>query len=293
MDSKKKNLGRGLSALLGDEPQMAPAAEPGRGGKTVPIEFVSPNPAQPRKRFDEAAIDGLVDSIREKGVLQPILVRPHPDDPNSYQIVAGERRWRAAQRAKLYEVPVLIKDLGDRDTLEIALIENIHREDLTPLEEAEGYQNLMDDFDYTQEALANAIGKSRSHIANMLRLLTLPEEVKSMVDDGLISAGHARALIGADDPGELAHRVIKKDLTVRETERLAQEAKKSTVGATVERIGRAVDQRDPDTIALERSLSDRLGLTVQLKSKGEAGSVTIQYKTLDQLDALLARLNTE
>lgn len=291
-EPKKKTLGRGLAALLGDdETESAPIADPGRGGKVVPIEFVSPNPDQPRRRFDEAAIDGLVDSIREKGVIQPILVRPHPEDPNLYQIVAGERRWRAAQRAKLHEVPVTIKELSDRDTLEIALIENIHREDLTPLEEAEGYQNLITAYGHTQEALANAVGKSRSHIANMLRLLTLPDEVQSMVDDGLISAGHARALIGSSDPSELAHMVLKKDLSVRETEKFAKDAKKTSVKTAVEKIGKAVDQRDADIVALERSLADTLGLLVQLKSQGEAGSVTIHYKTLDQLDDLLTKLN--
>lgn len=296
-DTRRKGLGRGLSALLGDD--EAPATEPesmeptSRAGKTVPIEFITANPKQPRKRFDDAAIDGLVESVREKGILQPILVRPHPTEVNYYEIVAGERRWRAAQRAKLHEVPVLIKDLSDRDTLEIALVENIHREDLTPLEEAEGYQRLIDEFSHTQEALANAVGKSRSHIANMLRLLSLPEEVKSMVDDGLLTAGHARALLGAPNAEDLAHIVVKKELSVRQTEKLAQNAKQGTVDNAVSKIAKAIDQRDADTVALEKSLTDHLGLKVELKGAGETGSVTIHYKSLDQLDGLLERLNAE
>ena len=289
-DARRKGLGRGLSALLGDEEQETTGQDIGRPTKAVPIEFIVANPTQPRKRFDEAAIDGLVESVREKGVLQPILVRPHPTETNVYQIVAGERRWRAAQRAKIHEVPVLIKDLSDRDTLEIALVENIHREDLTPIEEAEGYQRLMDEFSHTQEALANAVGKSRSHIANMLRLLGLPEEIKSMVDDGLISAGHARALIGAANAEELAHQVVQQELSVRQTEKLAQAAKQNPVDAAMGKIAKAVDQRDPDTVALESSLSSTLGLRVQLKGKGESGSVTIHYSTLEQLDSLLEKL---
>jgi len=296
-ETRRKGLGRGLSALLGDD--EAPvveteSAEPAtRPTKTVPIEFITANPKQPRKRFDDAAIDGLVESVREKGILQPILVRPHPTESNVYEIVAGERRWRAAQRAKLHEIPVLVRDLSDRDTLEIALVENIHREDLTPLEEAEGYQRLIDEFSHTQDALANAIGKSRSHIANMLRLLSLPEEVKSMVDDGLLTAGHARALLGTPNAEDLAHIVVKKELSVRQTEKLAQNAKQGPVGNAVEKIAKAVDRRDADTIALEKSLTDHLGLKVELKGAGETGSVTIHYKSLDQLDGLLERLNTE
>lgn len=296
-ETRRKGLGRGLSALLGDD--EAPTvetetAEPAtRPTKTVPIEFITANPKQPRKRFDDAAIDGLVESVREKGILQPILVRPHPTETNVYEIVAGERRWRAAQRAKLHEIPVLVRDLSDRDTLEIALVENIHREDLTPLEEAEGYQRLIDEFSHTQDALANAIGKSRSHIANMLRLLSLPEEVKSMVDDGLLTAGHARALLGTPNAEDLAHIVVKKELSVRQTEKLAQNAKQGPMNNVVDKIGKAVDRRDADTIALEKSLTDHLGLKVELKGAGETGAVVIHYKSLDQLDGLLERLNTE
>ena len=296
-ETRRKGLGRGLSALLGDDEAPAvetESAEPTtRPTKTVPIEFITANPKQPRKRFDDAAIDGLVESVREKGILQPILVRPHPTETNVYEIVAGERRWRAAQRAKLHEIPVLVRDLSDRDTLEIALVENIHREDLTPLEEAEGYQRLIDEFSHTQDALANAIGKSRSHIANMLRLLSLPEEVKSMVDDGLLTAGHARALLGTPNAEDLAHIVVKKELSVRQTEKLAQNAKQGPMNNVVDKIGKAVDRRDADTIALEKSLTDHLGLKVELKGAGETGAVVIHYKSLDQLDGLLERLNNE
>jgi len=304
-DSRKRGLGRGLSALFGDEDTgrlndgySEPAT---RTSKSVPIEFLRPNPSQPRKRFDEAAIDGLVDSIRQQGILQPLLVRPHPDDANAYQIVAGERRWRAAQRAQLYEVPVVIKDLTDTETLEIALIENIHREDLTPLEEAEGYQRLIEEFNHTQDALSKAVGKSRSHVANMLRLLSLPEELKSMLDDGLISAGHARALIGAPNAGALAEEVLKKGYNVRQTERLVQDTKPDThrtqnglkkiKGRIEGDTGTGV--KDPNTLAMERSLTDLLGMTVQidLKGGGESGRLIVGFDNFDQLDDVVERLN--
>ncbi|MCR9219452.1 MAG: ParB/RepB/Spo0J family partition protein [Alphaproteobacteria bacterium] len=311
--TKKRGLGRGLDALFGDagggygEDQTdrtgfdadeaaavvgddALAAGP-RASKLVPIELIRPNPNQPRKRFDDAAIDGLVDSIKSQGVLQPLLVRRDPAQANGYQIVAGERRWRAAQRAQLHEAPVLIKELSDADALEIALIENIHREDLTALEEAEGYQRLMDEFGHSQEALAKAIGKSRSHIANMLRLLGLPEEVKSMLDDGLLSAGHARALLGAADPVALAHQVVKKGLNVRQTEKLVQDAKPQS---GLKKLKRAIGDKDPDTRALEQRLGDTLGLKVEIDIKGdagEAGRITVHFSDLDQLDEVADRLS--
>lgn len=289
-EGRRRGLGRGLSVLFGDEEAAPAPATLGRPTKAVPIELLRPNPRQPRKRFDDAAIDGLVESIREKGVLQPILVRPHPEQGNAYEIVAGERRWRAAQRAKLYEVPVVVKELSERDTLEIALIENIHREDLTPLEEADAYQRLIDDFSHSQEGLATAIGKSRSHIANMLRLRSLPEEVKALVDEGQLSAGHARALIGLDNAVELARMVVKKGLNVRQTERLAQQAKSHSAETNMRRIHRAVDSRDPDTVALEESVSASLGLKVSIRHTGEKGALTVHFDTFDQLDDVLARL---
>lgn len=306
-EDRKRGLGRGLSALFGDGDSVINGAdgysEPAvKTSKTVPIEFLRPNPSQPRKRFDEAAIDGLVDSIRQQGILQPLLVRPHPDDANAYQIVAGERRWRAAQRAQLYEVPVVIKDLTDTETLEIALIENIHREDLTPLEEAEGYQRLMEEFGHTQDALSKSVGKSRSHVANMLRLLSLPEELKSMLDDGLISAGHARALLGASNADALAQEVIKKGYNVRQTERLVQDAKPNAhktqdglqrLKGKIEKGGSSLTEKDANTTAMERSLSDLLGMTVSidLKGGGESGRLVVAFDDFDQLDDVVERLN--
>lgn len=269
-------------------------AEGPRASKLVPIELIRPNPEQPRKRFDDAAIDGLVDSIKSQGVLQPLLVRRDPTQANGYQIVAGERRWRAAQRAQLHEVPVLIKDLSDADALEIALIENIHREDLTVLEEAEGYQRLMDEFGHTQDALAKGVGKSRSHVANLLRLLALPDEIKSMLDDNLLSAGHARALLGHADAVRLAHEVVKKGLNVRQTEKLAQESKPQS---GMRRLKKAIADKDPDTRALEQRLGDSLGLKVAIDLKGagedgaESGKVTVHFDDFDQLDEVAARLS--
>lgn len=286
---RRTNLGRGLSALLGeDEPDFS-AVDQLRSSKTVPIEFLKANPDQPRKRFDEVAIDGLVKSIEEQGILQPLLVRQHPTQANYYEIVAGERRWRAAQRAQLHEVPVIVKDLSDNDTLEIALIENIHREDLTPLEESEGYQRLMDEFSHTQEALSKSVGKSRSHIANMLRLLGLSDEIKSMIDDGLLTAGHGRALIGSDIADDLAHEIIAKGLNVRQTEKLVQETKGN--GKALKKIKKVL-QRDPNVEALETSLSDNLGLRVEIAGKGEKGKLTVHYDNLEQLDGVIARLNS-
>jgi len=286
---RRTNLGRGLSALLGeDEPDFS-AVDQLRVSKMVPIEFLKANPDQPRKRFDESAIDGLVKSIEEKGVLQPLLVRQHPSQANYYEIVAGERRWRAAQRAQLHEVPVIVKDLSDSDTLEIALIENIHREDLTPLEEAEGYQRLMDDFSHTQDALSKAVGKSRSHIANTLRLLGLSDEIKSMIDDGLLSAGHGRALIGAENAEDLAHQVIANGLNVRQTEKLVQESKGN--GKALKKIKKTL-QRDPNVEALETSLSDKIGLRVEIAGKGEKGKLTVYYDNLEQLDGVIVGLNS-
>jgi ParB family chromosome partitioning protein len=313
----KRGLGRGLSALLGDsEDTVATASYEGgldrsgtRVSKSLPIEFLRPNPRQPRKRFDEAAIDSLVESIRHQGILQPLLVRPHPDDANAYEIVAGERRWRAAQRARLHEVPVVIKDLTDTEAMEIALVENIHREDLTPIEEAEGYQRLIEEFNYTQEALAKGVGKSRSHVANMLRLLSLPEEIKSMLDDGQISAGHARALLAAPNAETLAHQVVSKGLNVRQTERLVQDNKPDAdkTRAGLDRLKGKIDRsaatdggrpaladKDANTLAMERSLTDLLGMavTIDLKGDGEAGRLVVAFSDFAQLDDVIDRLNS-
>ena len=299
-DTRKRGLGRGLSALFGDE-EGADAFSPeldgaqARSAKTVPIEYLRPNPGQPRKRFDEGAIDGLVESIRQQGILQPLLVRAHPDDANAYEIVAGERRWRAAQRAQLHEVPVIVKDLTDTETLEIALIENIHREDLTPLEEAEGYQRLIEEFGHTQDALAKSVGKSRSHVANMLRLSALPDDVRAHVIEGRLSMGHARALLSADDPKKLAEEIIAKGLSVRDTEKAVNSKPKpsSSKKGSAPADGKPAAPRkvDADTKSLENDLEAALGLAVAIEHQGKkGGTVTITYDTLDQLDDVCRRL---
>lgn len=278
-----KRLGRGLSALLGEAAVAAEPPSPERAPRTLPIDQIHPGPFQPRQRFDEESLRALGDSIRENGILQPILVRPKPGHPASYEIVAGERRWRAAQLAQLHDVPVLIRDLGDREALEIALVENVQRQDLSPLEEAEGYRRLLDEFGNTQDDLARRVGKSRSHITNSIRLLGLPEPVRKLVEDGKLTAGHARALLNANDPTALSILILARDLNVRQTERLV----KANQGGVRMRARR---EKDADTRALERDLTSRLGLTVSVDSHGEGGSVTIRYRTLEQLDLVIKRL---
>jgi ParB family chromosome partitioning protein len=283
-DGKRRNLGRGLSALFGEESDDIAAADRQRVGKSVPIGFLRPGRFQPRHRFDDDALRALADSIREKGVLQPLLVRRHPDGANSYEIIAGERRWRAAQLAQLHEVPVIIKELDDRAALEIALVENIQRADLTVLEEAEGYRRLMAEFGHTQEALASAVGKSRSHVANMMRLLSLPEAVKQLLDSGALTAGHARALLNAADPAGMAREIVRRGLNVRQAELLAK-------GGKTARHKAPAAAKDADTAALERDLTNLLGLKVAISfAGGRGGAVTIQYRTLEQLDDVIRRL---
>ncbi|PIW28050.1 MAG: chromosome partitioning protein ParB [Rhodospirillales bacterium CG15_BIG_FIL_POST_REV_8_21_14_020_66_15] len=283
MAEKRRNLGRGLSALLGEDT----SAERAGGPRQVGVAKLHPGRYQPRRTMGEDELKDLAQSIREMGVLQPILVREHPDRSGEFEIIAGERRWRAAQLAQLHEVPVLVKVLSNKETLEVALVENLQREDLSPLEEAVGLQRLMDEFGHTQEALARAVGKSRSHVANMLRLLGLPDAVKAMLDAGDLSAGHARALLAAPAPEALAREVAEKGLSVRQTEQLVQRAARSPRTAAT----RGPKQKDADTRALETDLSDRLGLRVAIASKGREGSVTLYYKSLDQLDGLLQRLS--
>ncbi len=283
-DAKRRGLGRGLSALLGDDAEDYASLDRLRLSKMVPVEFLQPGGSQPRKRFDNESNTALVNSILEKGILQPLLVRRHPQKANVYEIVAGERRWRAAQQAALREVPVIIKELSDSEALEIALVENIQREDLTPIEEAAGYQRLIEEFDHTQEALARAVGKSRSHIANLLRLLTLPDSIREMVNDGVLSAGHARALITADAPEALAAQIVRRGLNVRQTEKLVRKGPGSKTAASV----RAA--KDPNTVALEENLTQLLGLRVTIETRGESGALKINYETLDQLDDVLQRL---
>lgn len=281
---RRRGLAKGLSALLGDDGADVLQAAPDAGPQVVPVELVRPSRFQPRRRFDEDEIRELAQSIGEQGVLQPLVVRRDPEIAGSYEIVAGERRWRAAQLAQLHQLPVIVRDVTDREALEISLVENVQREDLTALEEAQGYKRLIDDFGHTHDALAKAVGKSRSHMANTLRLLGLPEPVKAMLDDGKLTAGHARALLAAPDPTALGREVVARGLNVRQTERLVRSA------AHPRRRARATSAQDVDTRAIERSLSDRLGLTVKVKHRREGGWIEIRYRTLEQLDDILRRL---
>ena len=300
---KRNNLGRGLAALFGDGGPTSEVVEaaPVREQRPVPVESIHPNPHQPRQRFDSETLEQLAESIRENGLLQPILVRPHPSLADAFEIIAGERRWRAAQLAQLHEVPVIVRDLSDVKTLEVALLENIQRTDLTPIEEAEGYRRLMEEFSYTQADLARSLGKSRSHIANTLRLLTLPEDVRDLLNEGSLSAGHARALVGMPNAGPLAKRAVAEGLSVRQIEKLANEEKaqprkkKDSADQTgLGELPHGESAKDADTLALERDLSAQLGLEVTIRFQGgeesERGSVTIRYETLEQLDDLLQRL---
>lgn len=277
---KRSSLGRGLSALMADlQTEENPVSRD--GALSVPIEQITPNPDQPRRVFDQAALTELADSIRHRGIIQPLIVRRHPDDANIYQIVAGERRWRAAQIAQLHELPVLLRGFSDEEMLEVAIIENIQRADLNAIDEAASYKQLMTRFGHTQEKLAEALGKSRSHIANLLRLLNLPEQVQEWVRDEKLSAGHARALVTAENPVSLARKVIEKDLSVRAVEALMRE--KPTAPT---RIGRA-SEKDADTRALEGDLSAALKMRVQIKHVGtEGGQMVITYRDLEQLDKL-------
>ena len=291
-EDKRRNLGRGLSALLGENggEDYSELDKPGIS-KPVPIEELHPGHLQPRRSMDEELIEDLARSVREKGILQPLLVRRLPGQADAYEIVAGERRWRAAQQAQLHEVPVIIKELTDREALEIAMVENLQRQDLSPLEEAEGYSRLMEEFSHNQKDLAHAVSKSRSHVANMLRLLDLPDPVKKMLDGGTLTAGHARALLTADDPTALAGQVAKLGLNVRQTEKLAQ--KKGQGKGRKTKGGRKSAAKDADILALERDLVDLLGLKVEIRflGKEKGGTLTVHYRTVDQLDDILGRLS--
>ncbi|MGB1548584.1 MAG: ParB/RepB/Spo0J family partition protein [Alphaproteobacteria bacterium] len=284
-EAKRRGLGRGLASLLGEETEDYASLDRVRQGKTVPLDLLRPGRHQPRHRFDEAAIEALAQSIREQGILQPILVR-RTDDADRYEIIAGERRWRAAQIAGLHEVPVLVRNLTDSDALEIALVENVQRQDLTPLEEAEGYQRLIDEFAHTQEDLSKVVGKSRSHIANTLRLLNLPSKVKEMLENGELSAGHGRALLNAVNMESLAKEVARKGLNVRQTEALVRRQQKG------EKAKPSPITKDADTLAIERNLSALLGLRVTVRFHGKkGGELIVHYKTLEQLDDVLRRLS--
>lgn len=289
----RPGLGRGLNALLGDiAPEPVPTAggnETPAGIRMLPVGALTPQPGQPRRVFDETALEELAQSIATRGVLQPILVRPHG---RNYQIVAGERRWRAAQRARLHEVPVIVRELDDADTFEIALLENIQRRDLNAIEEADAYQRLINEFGHTQEALAKLVHKSRSHIANLLRLLDLPDVVQALLTDGKIDMGHARALIGAPDVERLAAEVVAKGLSVRETEKLAKAAKSDGTSGG-HGGGSGGGGRNADIAALERQLTDVIGLGVKITYGAKGGTVTVSYSTLDQLDMVCQRLTGE
>nr|WP_298095351.1 ParB/RepB/Spo0J family partition protein [uncultured Shinella sp.] len=286
-DNSKRRLGRGLAALIGEMDQL-PAADIGarpavNPDRLVPIEFVGRNPRNPRRYFDESELQDLASSIRQHGIVQPVVVRTTAD--NRFEIIAGERRWRAAQLAGLIEIPVIIRDVDDRTALEIAIVENVQRSDLNPLEEAMGYELLIADHGYTQNDLGEIIGKSRSHVANSLRLLKLPEPVRDMLASGSLSAGHARALIPTSDPIALAKAVVAKGMSVRDAEKLAQNDIKAQSDPN---HGQAApkDVKDADTLALERTLSDVLGLDVTVNHKGTGGQLRIAYKTLEQLEEI-------
>ncbi|MGB0438921.1 MAG: ParB/RepB/Spo0J family partition protein [Paracoccaceae bacterium] len=287
----RRGLGRGLSALMADvdiAPRSAP--NPRSADRTLPIDQVEPNPDQPRRTFSKEDLADLTASVKAKGVLQPLIVRPKPGVRNMYQIVAGERRWRAAQAAKIHDIPVLVRDYSDTEMLEVAIIENIQRSDLNALDEAAGFRQLMDRFGHTQEKLAGALGKSRSHIANLLRLLSLPQEIKDLLAQGLISSGHARALITAEDPIGIAKRIIEEGLSVRETEALAKAAKSATKPDEKKNLR---PKKDADTRALEGDLSANLGMKVVIRhgAKDDGGDIVIKYKDLEQLDDLCSKLS--
>lgn len=300
----RQSLGRGLDALFGetaeeapvtvapsDQPNPAPKPQPSvaltRGLTELPVEHMAPSRFQPRRVFNEAQIDELAASVRDKGVLQPLLVRAAPD--GTYEIIAGERRWRAAQRAKIHQVPVIIKEFTDTEVLEVALVENLQRADLTPLEEAEGYQRLSDEFGHTQEALAEVLGKSRGHVANMIRLLALPESVKHLLDQGSLSMGHARALIGVADAGALAKQIVTKGLSVRQVEKLVKKHGKASRPRSAKATQRSAE-KDTDTRDLENRLEEVLGLKVDISFDGKGGVLSLSYSDLEQLDDLVSRL---
>lgn len=285
MNDKSNRLGRGLAALIGDNPAFdAPRALDTSGIKKLAIDFVVANERNPRKQFDPDQLQELANSVKEKGIMQPLLVRPHKSDPNLFELIAGERRWRAAQMAGMHEVPVIIREVDDREALELAIIENVQRADLNPIDEALGYGELIDQFDYTQNDLAQVIGKSRSHVANTLRLLRLPDDVRVMLASGDLTAGHARALITVEDPSKLARLIVEKGLSVRDAEALSQKRDAVSQKAREPKI------KSADTLALEKELGDLLGLKVTIHDAGESGKLEIKYSTLEQLDDVCNRL---
>lgn len=292
-DLSRKRLGRGLAALIGEIDRPVAPEKPGMSadGK-VPIEFLTPNPKNPRRHFGDAELTDLAQSIREHGVVQPVVARPSPTQAGRYEIIAGERRWRAAQRAGLSEIPVIIREVNDRTALELAIIENVQRTDLNAVEEALGYQQLIDEHGYTQADLGQVIGKSRSHVANTLRLLKLPDVIRDMLVDGALSAGHARTLVTAEDPAGLAKRIVEEGLSVRQAESLAQMPAGSSASKEA-KPAPSPEQKDADTLALEKLLTDTIGMIVSVDHKGKGGTLRVAYRSLEQLDELCRRLKQE
>ncbi|MFD2053848.1 ParB/RepB/Spo0J family partition protein [Mesorhizobium calcicola] len=291
-DLSRKRLGRGLAALIGEIDRPPAPEKPGMSadGK-VPIEFLTPNPKNPRRHFGDAELTDLAQSIREHGVVQPVVARPSPSQAGRYEIIAGERRWRAAQRAGLNEIPVIIREVNDRTALELAIIENVQRADLNAVEEALGYQQLIDDHGYTQADLGQVIGKSRSHVANTLRLLKLPDVIRDMLIDGALSAGHARTLVTAEDPAGLAKRIVEEGLSVRQAETLAQMPAGPAPAKPKQAQG--APEKDTDTLALEKLMTDTLGMIVSVDHRGKGGELRVAYRSLEQLDELCRRLKQE
>lgn len=290
MAENRRGLGRGLSALLGEAEEISHAVDPAEGVRDIPIELIHRNPDQPRRHFDPEEIADLERSIRDKGILQPILVRPSPNTPSEFEIVAGERRWRAAQQAGMTAIPALVRALNDDRAYEIAIVENVQRTDLNPLEEAQAYAVLVNRFGHTQDQIAQAIGKSRSHVANTLRLAQLPEGVQAHVLAGRLTAGHARALLTAENAEALADQVAREGLSVRETEALARGERAPAPKKT---SGPRAKAKDADTEALEADLEDALGLSVDIADRGGVGEVRIKYATLEQLDEVCRRLTRQ
>ncbi len=285
-DERSSRLGRGLAALIGDVGQEPQSQDRASKQRRVPIEFVHANPHNPRKTFSEAELEDLSTSVRERGIIQPIVVRARGAD--AYEIIAGERRWRAAQRAGLHDVPVVVIEVTDAEALELAIIENVQRADLNPIEEAAGYLALIDGYRHTQDDVARIVGKSRSHVANALRLLKLPDSVKAYIGAGKLTAGHARALVNMPNPEALAREIVEKGLNVRQVEALAQE--QANASGKKARAARSRIEKDADTVALEKRVSDALGLVVSVDHRGNGGVLHVRYRDLDQLDDVLRRL---
>ncbi len=288
MAEEARRLGRGLAALIGSTDEESAVGSSSRNPqRKAPVEFLRANPRNPRREFGEADLEDLTASVREKGILQPIVVRAIASD--LYEIIAGERRWRAAQKAGLHEVPIIVVSANDQEALELAIIENVQRTDLNPMEEALGYERLVSDYGYSHGDLAKTIGKSRSHVANMIRLVRLPEKTRQLLTDGKITAGHARALLSVGQPDEVARDIVEKGLTVRDVERLAQDNSARQQSET-DAQKKAPPKSDPNVVALERRIGEILGLTVSIKSKGEAGEMILKYRSLDQLDEIMRKL---